>query len=93
METFIPLLTEKPAKYLGIPSRKGFLEKGMDADFTIWSPEKTFKASTENNYHKHKISPYIGTTLFGKIEATYVNGIEVFNQKILNKKAGKWILN
>jgi len=92
LEEFIPLVTENPAKYLGIQQEKGYIKIGMDADFTIWSPEENFEVRTIDNQHKHKISPYTGVVLFGKIEATYVNGIAVFNQKILNKKPGKWIL-
>lgn len=92
LEEFIPLLTENPAKYLNIHTRKGFLKKGMDADFTIWSPEESFEVKQINNQHRHKFSPYTEAVLFGKIRATYVNGIAVFNEKILNKKPGKWIL-
>jgi len=92
LEEFIPLLTENPAKYLGIQTKKGFIKKGMDADFTIWTPEQSFEVKKIDNQHRHKISPYTGLVLFGKIEATYVNGIAVFNQKILNKTPGKWIL-
>lgn len=92
LQEFIPLLTENPAKYLGIQKQKGYIKKGMDADFTIWKPAESFEVKEIDNQHKHKISPYTGRVLFGKIAATYVNGVAVFNQKILNKKAGKWIL-
>ncbi|MGB0931597.1 MAG: amidohydrolase family protein, partial [Chitinophagales bacterium] len=92
LEEFIPLVTENPAKYLGIEEQKGYLKKGMDADFTIWSPEENFEVTKAGNHHKHKISPYIGEHLFGKIKATFVNGALVFNQETLNRKAGKWIL-
>lgn len=92
LEEFIPLVTENPAKYLGIEAQKGYLQEGMDADFTVWSPEESFEVTKADNHHKHKISPYIGAHLFGKIKATFVNGTPVFNQKNLIKKAGKWIL-
>lgn len=92
LEEFIPLLTENPAKYLGIQAQKGFIKKGLDADFTIWSPEESFEVKQKDNQHKHKISPYTGAILFGKIKATYVNGIAIYHQEILNKKPGKWIL-
>ena len=92
LEEFIPLLTENPAHYLGIENQKGFLKKGMDADFTIWSPDEKFQVTKEENQHKHKITPYTNAILHGRIKATFVNGIEVFNQKLLNKKPGKWIL-
>ncbi len=92
LEAFIPLLTEKPAHYLSIQNQKGFLKKGMDADLTIWSPEESFVISKALNLHKHKISPYTGENLSGRVLATYVNGTEVFNEKILDQPAGKWLL-
>ncbi|MFT4666042.1 MAG: allantoinase [Polaribacter sp.] len=92
LDEFIPLLTENPAKYLGIQNQKGYLKKGMDADFTIWSPEETFEVTISENQHKHKITPYTGEILFGKIESTFVNGVQVFNGVVLNKQPGKWIL-
>jgi len=93
LEKFIPLLTENPSKFLGIDDRKGFLKKGMDADFTIWSPQDSFIVSKEDNYHRHKVNPYLDKRLYGMINATYVDGVEVFDQKIINfKKFGQWIL-
>ena len=92
LEEFIPLLTEKPARFLAIQSKKGFIKKGMDADITVWLPEESFLVTQKDNQHRHKISPYINQTLSGKPIATYVNGVEVFNQQILNQKSGKWIL-
>lgn len=92
LEEFIPLLTENPVKYLGIEKQKGYIREGMDADFTIWAPEENFEVKEVDNQHKHKLSPYTGERLFGKIQATYVNGTAVFNQKIINKRPGKWII-
>jgi len=92
LETFIPLVTEKPAQFLNIQNQKGFLKKDMDADLTIWSPEESFVISKSQNLHKHKISPYTGETLSGKVAVTYVNGREVFNGKILDQLVGKWLL-
>ena len=87
LEEFIPLLTENPAKFLGINDQKGSLKKGMDADITVWSPEESFEVLAENNHHKHRISPYIGETLFGAVKSTYIAG-----EKIWNQKTGNWIL-
>ena len=92
LDEFIPLLTENPAKYLGIQNQKGALQKGMDADITIWSPEESFEVKISENQHKHKTTPYTGEMLFGKIKSTFVNGVQVFNQIVLKKQPGKWIL-
>lgn len=93
VETFIPLLTEYPAKFLKIDDQKGFLKVGYDADITIWSPEKTQLVQTTNILHKHKATPYADLNLNAVVEQTIVNGITVFkNNAIINKNAGKWLL-
>lgn len=93
LETFIPKLTTNTAKFLRIDGRKGKIALGYDADITIWSPEEKFVVKKEDLRFRHKISPYIGQELFGKITATYVNGIPVFeNDKFTNKNAGQWLL-
>jgi allantoinase len=38
LETFIPLVTSKPAAFLKA-QRKGAISVGNDADFVIWNPE------------------------------------------------------
>jgi allantoinase len=92
LETFIPLLTEAPAKFLSIEDRKGILKIGADADFCIWSPETEFLVQEKEILFKHKISPYIGKPLRGKVLHTFVGGVQVFgNQQIIHKNAGKWL--
>ena len=89
----IPLLTEKPAEFLKLNGRKGFLKEGFDADFVVWSDEESFHVKEENIFHKHKASPYVGRQLFGVIHSTYVNGKLVYDgQQIINKNQGQWLL-
>jgi allantoinase len=93
LEEFIPLATENPAKFLKVDDRKGKLQVGHDADFTIWSPEEEFEVKEEEILHKHKLSPYTGKQLYGVTYQTYVNGELVFNdKKITTKNAGRWLL-
>ncbi len=81
LEKFIPLLTEKPAQFLQVEKQKGFIKKGYDADFTIWSPEENFIVKEESIFHKHKISPYVSQELFGVVHQTIVNGITIYQHK------------
>ena len=90
---FIPLITEKPAEFLKLSDRKGFLKEGFDADFVVWSDEESFHVKEENIFHKHKASPYVGRQLTGVIHSTYVNGKLVYDgQQIINKNQGQWLL-
>lgn len=92
LEEFIPLLTENPARFLGISDRKGMLKVGSDADLVVWSPETQFILQPEQILFKHKISPYIGKSFQGKVLRTYVNGALVFEgNTITHKNAGTWL--
>ncbi len=96
LEEFIPLLTEKPATFLKVENRKGFISKGFDADLVIWDPEEKKIVRQEDILYRHKISPYIGEELFGTIQQTIVNGETVYmNDKMLINeiKKGRTILN
>lgn len=93
LNSFIPLVTERPAKFLQIENSKGFLKIGFDADITIWSPEKNQIINQDQILHKHKATPYYNLSLTGVVEQTIVNGITVYkNNSIIHKNAGKWLL-
>jgi len=53
------------------------LKEGFDADIVIWDPSEQFTVRPELIYHRHKLTPYDGMELFGKVEATYVRGRRV----------------
>lgn len=92
LEEFIPLVTSRPAKFLNI-ANKGKIEIGADADFVIWNPNESKLVKEEDIYFKHKISPYIGESLYGIVLETIVNGETVFqNNQIKQKNKGTWLL-
>jgi allantoinase len=93
LEEYIPLLTNHPAQFLGLDNQKGCIAPGYSADLCIWNPEQSFVPTTEKTEHRHKISPYIGQTLIGEIQATIVNGQFTFqNGTVSNSKYGRIIL-
>lgn len=95
LEEFIPLLTEKPATFLKLGTRKGSIKVGLDADLVVWNPYEKHVIREEDILFRHKISPYIGEELFGTIQQTIVNGVTVFeNAEIVaeGKNSGKIIL-
>jgi allantoinase len=73
------LMSGAPAKLAGLDKRKGKLAAGFDADIVIWDPEAKFTVRPELIYHRHKLTPYSGMELLGKIEATFVGGKKVFS--------------
>jgi allantoinase len=95
IEKFIPLLTEHPARFLQVETKKGKIAVGYDADLVVWNPEEKFEVKPEDILHRYNCSPYNGQTLYGTMQQTIVNGSTVFiHGKIVNKekKQGKIIL-
>ena len=67
-----------PARLAGLQSRKGALAAGYDADIVLWDPDARFIVDPTELLHRHKVTPYAGRELFGKVSATYVGGRRIF---------------
>jgi allantoinase len=73
-------LSSAPARLASLDHRKGKLAQGYDADIVIFDPDAAFTVRPELVYHLHKLTPYSGMELFGRIESTYVRGERVFHR-------------
>lgn len=72
-------MCRNPAELAGLSGRKGVISPGYDADLVAWDPEgEVFVDSTEI-HHRHKVTPYDGMSLTGKVFHTYVRGHKVFD--------------
>jgi len=67
-----------PAGLAGLAGRKGTLAPGADADFVVWRPEEPFEVRPDTLHHRHKLTPYAGRTLFGRVEATFLRGEKIY---------------
>jgi allantoinase len=67
-----------PARLVGLAGRKGAIAPGLDADLVLWHPEQEFVVSPTELRHRHPISPWLGRTLAGVVEATYLRGERVY---------------
>lgn len=72
----IALLTEKPAKLLGIEA--GTLSPEAPADFCIVDPELTWQLNESSMLSQGKNTPFLNQTFQGKVTATFVNGKQVY---------------
>jgi len=68
----IRLLTEKPAKIIGID--KGTLSKGKQADVTIIDPNAEYEIDVSKFRSTSRNCPYHGWKVKGKVEKTLVQG-------------------
>lgn len=72
------LMALRPATLAGLGGRKGAIEPGFDADFLVFDPDASITVNPDRLYTRHKLSPYVGETLLGKVWATYLRGQPVF---------------
>ncbi len=68
----IRLMTEKPAKIIGVD--KGTLGKGKQGDVTIIDPNSEYKIDVSKFRSKSRNCPYHGWAVKGKVEKTIVGG-------------------
>jgi allantoinase len=73
-------LCEGPARLAGLTGKKGMIAVGSDADFVIWEPEAKFRVEPAQLYHRHKVTPYAGRELSGRVEATFLRGRKIFER-------------
>lgn len=71
------LMSEKPAELAQL-SLKGKIAAGCDADLVVFDPEAELEVDRERLHTRHRVSPYIGMRLKGKVLATYLRGQAVF---------------
>ncbi|PYS45290.1 MAG: allantoinase AllB [Acidobacteria bacterium] len=72
-------LCGRPARQVGLASKKGSIGVGFDADIVIWNPGGEFRVVPEKIHHRHKLTPYAGETLSGIIEKTFLRGQIVYD--------------
>jgi allantoinase len=69
-----------PARLAGLAGKKGTIAVGCDADFVIWDPDAKFRVEPAQLHHRHKITPYAGRELAGRVEATFLRGRKIFER-------------
>ncbi|XP_069683377.1 allantoinase [Periplaneta americana] len=72
-------LSHNPARLCGLKGVKGQLKEGLDADLVVWDPDSTFRVEADNIQHKHKITPYLGMQLDGRVVYTILRGRTIFH--------------
>ena len=84
-------MSRRPAEFLGLKC-KGRIATGCDADLVVWDPNATFTVEPSMIFHRHKLTPYEGRTLYGKVVKTFLRGQKIFDEgKVLSEPYGQII--
>jgi allantoinase len=72
-------LSLNPARLVGLADRKGQIAAGFDADLCVWNHEQEWTVAGAQLQHRHKLTPYEGERLRGRVKRTYVRGRLVYD--------------
>jgi allantoinase len=83
-------MSSAPAALAGLGARSGALQAGREASFVVFNPESAFTVWPDRLHYRHAISPYLGETLHGVVEATYLRGEPVYaSGKFISAPCGR----
>jgi allantoinase len=71
-------MSSAPAKLAGL-HKKGRIARGFDADLVLFDPDARWTVEAEKLHQRHKITPYAGSELRGRVRATYLGGEKIYD--------------
>jgi allantoinase len=77
IDTLVQLCCAGPAKIWDLQG-KGALSPGSDADVVLVDPDHAWKIDARNLHSKHKVTPFDGWDVTGRVVATLLRGIPVY---------------
>jgi len=92
LKKMVELLCINPAKVFGLYPRKGMIQIGADADFTVVDMNEEYIIKTEDMYTKSKKSARVfeGMKLKGRVKATIVRGNIVMENGYVKETNKGW---
>ena len=69
----------EPARLAGLEAHKGSIAEGYDADIVVWNPERSFTVRPGILHHRHKLTPYLNSKLYGVVENTFLRGEMIYD--------------
>jgi allantoinase len=72
-------MSTAPARLAGRHRSKGRLAAGYDADLVVWDPDAPFTVAAGDLHYRHRLSPYVGAALRGRVLRTFVRGREIYD--------------
>lgn len=79
----VELCSENPAKIFGLYPVKGTLLPGADADIVVIDPTSEYVVTEDSLAYKHKLSPFIGWRIKGRVDKVFLRGELVVDDGVL----------
>jgi allantoinase len=73
-------MSTEPARLAGLERRKGAIAPGRDADLVVLDADAEYLVEPDRLFHRHKLSPYVGSVLPGVVEQTWLRGMKVYDR-------------
>jgi allantoinase len=90
IEKIADWMAAAPARLAGLSGRKGTLTPGADADFAVFDPDAAWTVTPADLRFRHKLSPYLGARLRGRVLETWLRGRPIFAENsIVGPARGK----
>lgn len=80
IERLVDWMSTAPAALAGLETRKGAIAPGYDADLVLFDPDRVFEVRADMLLHRHTMTPYLGVSLRGVVEASYVRGVRAYDR-------------
>jgi allantoinase len=81
------LMSRNTAHFLGLA--KGEISPGHDADLIVFDPDASFIPQESDVLHRHRLTPYAGHQLQGKVHRTYLRGRKIYDAGQFAKPSGQ----
>jgi allantoinase len=78
MARIVTWMAANTAKLAGLTGRKGALIVGADAEFAVFDPLIAWTVTPKHLHIRHKLSPYLGAELRGRVLETWLRGEQIF---------------
>ena len=93
LERMFDWLSRNPAKLVALSKRKGRIDAGYDADLIVWDSAAKWTVRAADLHHRHKVTPYDGSELYGQVHRTYLQGKLIFQDgKFIGSPSGQLLV-
>ena len=77
LEKVVSRMSEGPARLAGLGKSKGRIARGMHADLCAFDPDASWIVTPDSLPFRHKISPFVGRALQGRVTRTWLRGTAI----------------